>query len=83
MTTTTSPAPVRPHAAFQRTSASPAWQLLAPGDEVSIAGQGAYVIVHLSHGRAWLSGRQDDSQLLAEVSNLQLRRSGYPARLHN
>lgn len=51
---------------------SAAWRLFAPGDEVSIAGTGTYEIVHLSHGRAWLEGR-DGSQQLADASALELR----------
>lgn len=53
-----------------------AWHLFAPGDEVSILGTGAYEIVHLSHGRAWLSAVATGTQRLADISALRLRQSG-------
>lgn len=48
------------------------WRLLAAGDEVSIAGLGAYAIVHLSQGRAWLAGLADGSNRLVETTRLRL-----------
>ena len=69
--------PLRSPAASTAEPAS--WQLLAPGDEVSIMGAGAYEIVHLSHGRAWLCAVSSGAQRLADVSALQLRRCGAQA----
>ena len=72
------PAP-RPHAAVDVGHAP----LLAPGDEVSIGGSGAYEIVYLSEGRAWLSGLDDGAQRLADSASLCLRHAAAaPAGCH-
>jgi len=57
-------------------------RLLAPGDEVSIMGAGTYEIVHLSHGRAWLSSLADGMQQLADATQLRLRRGGSAVARH-
>lgn len=49
------------------------WRLLTAGDEVSIAGQGRFRIVHLSHAKAWIANLQDESQRLVDASCLRLR----------
>lgn len=51
------------------------WQLLAVGDEVSVAGAGAYQLVHLSGGSAWVEGVADRSQRLVAATSLRLIRA--------
>jgi hypothetical protein len=53
------------------------WQLLSAGDEVSIAGQGRYEVIHLSQGSAWLEGCADGAQCLVSADALQLVRAGH------
>lgn len=74
--------PRNPSLRLAPTPASSAWRLLAPGDQVSIGGAGAYEIVHMSHGRAWLEGH-DGSQRLADASALQLRHGGRAIARHS
>ncbi|MDE2618813.1 MAG: hypothetical protein KGL54_01500 [Sphingomonadales bacterium] len=62
----------KPAAAPPRPGDDQAWRLLAAGDEVSIAGLGAYAIIHLSQGRAWLAGLADGSNRLVETARLRL-----------
>jgi len=76
---------VRP-SADRKAASAPArpgatWRLLAPGDEVTLGGSEAYAIVHLSHGRAWLTDLADGAQMLDDASALVLSRCGTgPAR---
>jgi len=53
------------------------WRLLTPGDEVSIAGDGAYELVHVDSAKAWLTSLADGSHLLVSAACLRLR---HPAR---
>lgn len=67
------PAP-KPACAPPRPGVYQAGQLLAAGDEVSIAGLGAYAVIHVSQGRAWLAGLADGSNRLVETARLCLLR---------
>ncbi len=62
----------KPAGGRPRPAVDQAGQLLAAGDEVSIAGLGAYSVIHVSQGRAWLAGLADGSNRLVETARLRL-----------
>lgn len=74
-------APLTGHAAVRLRATQPAcnadaWHLLAPGDEVSIAGEGAYELVHVDQAKAWLTSLGDGSHYLVSAASLRLCQAG-------
>jgi hypothetical protein len=48
------------------------WRMFGAGDAVSVAGEGAYEIIHISQAKAWLSGLVDGTQRLVDATRLEL-----------
>lgn len=67
-------APAARHGSAPVPATDGSWRLLAAGDEVSVAGAGAYQLVHLSAGSAWVEGLVDHSPRLVAAATLRLLR---------